>query len=233
MPIWSGRESSSGATTERNRPGLARPIQPCVADDTIEEANSPAEGAAEAPQPVGNSCPRDSATTLGGVQPGQTSGDELPRQLTSSKKYAMMVVADVDEPLTAVVITDEMAASSAAAATPLPSKSYLRRLGDYLQRRRLRSESQDGQEELSNVIYSDSGADHVLAAAEKKKAKNNKHGHFVMRDSTSDISDVDVDVIGIEIDEDEDEDDHNLMDAKAPKAANGYLLPRVFLNKEG
>lgn len=171
----------------------------------------------------------------------------------------MMMMAEDPEPLTAVVITEEIPTAAALQAQP-PSKSYLRRLGDYLNRRRLRSESQeevDQQQqkedekdgELSNVIFSDS------QETEKKKPglarRKGTHGHFVMatnknlQDSTSDISEVEIhEIVNVAEDEDleddeeeeeeeEDEGIDNVMGAKAPKASNGYLLPRVFLNKEG
>lgn len=256
MPIWNGRELFSGATTvERNRlgPGLhqqqsSSAVSPSRDDETADETKLVVAAA-------GVSCSHDSKVTLDLVESGQSScgGGDDQRQLTNSKKFAVMA----DEPLTAQVmlITEDNPVNSAitttttaAATSPATSKSYLRRLGDYLNRRRLKSfsaedppEEQQHQhqkrkegEELSNVIFGDN------VVVDKVLEKKSKQGNFVIRaddgpitssssttqDLTSDISDVEMDVrVGVDAEEG--------IGAKAPKASSGYLLPRVFLNKEG
>lgn len=143
-----------------------------------------------------------------------------------------------------------------------PSKSYLRRLGDYLNRRRIRTvsdqerqdqgadeeeeeeeladqrqeilEQKSGQEgDLSNVIYRDS---EVMKMQQQHQKLKKTQGLFVICDeennkvkqssssssviTSSDISDVELDGI--------------VNQKQDPRTShNGYLLPRVFLSKEG
>lgn len=253
MPIWNGRESFSGAIVERNRLGPGLHQQPQDDETAADEAKLVVADSS----PAGVSCSHDSAVTLDLVESGQSSGGGVDdqRQLTNSKKFAVMA----DEPLTelVMVITEDNSVNSitttTTATSPATSKSYLRRLGDYLNKRRLKSAvsaedypekqlhlQRKDAEELSNVIFGDNVV--VDKVMEKKKPKQ---GNFVIRaddglatttvssastiqDLTSDISDVEMDVrVGVE------DERIDGIGAKAPKASSGYLLPRVFLNKEG
>lgn len=200
-----------------------------------------------------SSCSHDSAATLNS-KPGQQliTGDERQLTTTNSKKCVI-----AEEALAGVVVIvggdaeeeerEETLATINTVTPGAPSKSYLRRLGDYLNRRRIRTASgsadADGVEpgadeeqhqqlpgeDLSNVIYRDSV---VVEDKVVKMMHKQQQGNYVISDEqkvvnkkqlmqdSSDISDVD-------------DQEASKGGLKAPKAHNGYLLPRVFLNKEG
>lgn len=195
-----------------------------------------------------SSCSHDSAATLNS-KPGQQliTGDERQLTTTNSKKCVI-----AEEALAGVVVIvggdeeeEEETLATINTVTPgVPSKSYLRRLGDYLNRRRIRTasgsadadgvepgadEEQQPGEDLSNVIYRDSV---VVEDKVVKMMHKQQQGNYVISDEqkgvkkkqlmqdSSDISDVD-------------DQEASKGGLKAPKAHNGYLLPRVFLNKEG
>lgn len=259
MPIWNGSSSTAreySGVTERNRLGAPPPPPPppppgqsaapvvvnvvVVADDETVAADETVVSASH-----GVSCSHDSPVTLNSKSGQHFAGD----QLTNSKKFGM-----AEEALAGViVITEEIPnTASSSSVTPAtintstpgaPSKSYLRRLGDYLNMRRIRTasdsedvdgggvvgiEQEDGDaEELSNVIYRDSKdqvkmvhkqGNYVICDDQKKKKKKTSH------EDSSDISDVD---------EREDGTVHQKTSQDLSKAPNGYLLPRVFLSKEG
>ena len=159
------------------------------------------------------------------------------QRLTNSKKFTA-----TEETLAGVVvITEEIpTATPTQLAGAGANKSYLRRLGDYLNRRRaVRTNSgaaaaaEDAPaEDLPNVIYSDSadeededGCD--VDAQEGQKVM--KQGNFVIKEpkasfslssTASDISDLDLEGIV-------------RQKKEMAETPNGYLLPRVFLNKDG
>lgn len=250
MPIWNGSSSTAreySGVTERNRLGAPPPPPPpppappvvvnvvVVADDeTVVAADETVVSASH-----GVSCSHDSLVTLNPKSGQHFAGD----QLTNSKKFGM-----AEEALAGViVITEEIpSTASSSSVTPAtintstpgaPSKSYLRRLGDYLNRRRIRtasdSEDVDGggvveqedvdAEELSNVIYRDS-KDQVKMV--------HKQGNYVICDEKKKTSHEDSSDIS-DVDEREDGIVHQKTSQDLSKAPNGYLLPRVFLSKEG
>lgn len=265
MPIWNGggssfsnREPFPGATsTERSRLGQQQPLPVTTRfnvagdDETVVVADETFVGES------GVSCAHDSAELTLNTKPGQQAGDH---QLTSdSKKYTM-----ADEATTIVVISEEEAPQPPIVGSPpdgyggaavggsgtvlaASSKSYLQRLGDYLNRRRLRTNSGGEQEvqpkqqqdngSLSNVIYSSDRSD-------KDKVMPTR-GNFVIRgeeskgkivSSTPTVQDPS-DMSDVEIEEEEvcvDQEDKVIgTSRKVATTTNGYLLPRVFLNKEG
>lgn len=162
-----------------------------------------------------------------------------------------MITEELAIPPSTIVVANAAAAEVGDVGTAA-SKSYLRRLGEYLHRRRIRTasggqaveedpdtEMGDAEQQLEgdigdlpNVIYSDSVEDKVMqkqgnyVICDEPAKKSSSTSSFVSS-STSDISDVEVE--GIVNNQKKKEERMKALEA----SSNGYLLPRVFLNKEG
>lgn len=182
----------------------------------------------------GVSLSHDSAVALNPSKSMQPHVDDEQR-LTNSKKFTA-----TEETLAGVVvITEEIpTATPTQLAVAGANKSYLRRLGDYLNRRRaVRTNSgtaaaEAPAEDLPNVIYSDSAdeeEEEVDNVDAQEGQKVMKQGNFVIKEpkasfslssTASDISDLDLEGIV-------------RQKKEMAETPNGYLLPRVFLNKDG
>lgn len=284
MPIWNGSSTSSvreySGVTERNRLGAPPPQPPpppppplpqtnttvaaklnktplttTISSDEILSCAAAVDEVAKSTHGVPSS--HDSQSLTLNLKSGQHigGGDERHKQqqlTTNSKKRPM---AEEEAMPQVVVITEEEIPTQSAAS----SKSYLRRLGDYLNRRRTRTISGepeleeegssatvtvvegasdvpvlvDDEDSLSNVIiYRDKSA----VVDKQKKNNNNKDQtqQLVMSNQIKQKQGLFVISDKLSLSSDSSYIEMEGLAVVEKKATTtGYLLPRVSLNKEG